>query len=110
MKSQTLLSLAGVETWSCSVFFFLGSIQDVWVQVTQLVASLIPNGTTLDLDELDEIPAEDQAKALEVADLPEDQQKLKGWRLVKAMHETACEKGRDTYIDPPSGYSVWTSR
>lgn len=43
-------------------------------------------------------------------DLDPASQKLKGWRLVKRMHEAALEAEKDTYIDPATGYTVFTSR
>lgn len=43
-------------------------------------------------------------------DLPTEQRDFEGWRLVKAMHTAALAKDRDMYIDPASGYSVFTSR
>lgn len=62
------------------------------------------------LDEFDDVPSEKQSVPFEQEDLLPELRALKGWRLVKAMHDSACDCGRDTYIDPASGYSVFTSR
>ena len=45
-----------------------------------------------------------------IEELPLCDQGLKGWRLVQRMHEGAVAAERDTYVDPASGYTVFTSR
>ena len=52
---------------------------------------------------------EDQ-EPFKLTDLPEEDQSLTGWRMVKRIHEAAVEAEKDTYIDPASTYSVFTSR
>jgi len=39
-----------------------------------------------------------------------EDQKLTGWRMVKRIHEAAVADERDTYVDPASTYTVFTSR
>ena len=80
------------------------------MQVVHLSARLLANGTSIALDEFDAVPSEKQSVPFEQEDLFPELRALKGWRLVKAMHDSACDCGRDTYIDPASGYSVFTSR
>jgi hypothetical protein len=31
-------------------------------------------------------------------------------KSIKQLHQTACDQGSDTYIDPASGYHVMTSK
>ena len=45
-----------------------------------------------------------------IEELPLRDQGLKGWRLVQKIHEGAVAAERDTYVDPASGYTVFTSR
>lgn len=52
----------------------------------------------------------DHAAPFTLEDLEDEAQKLKGWRLVKKIHEAALEHERDTYVDPATGYTVFTSR
>lgn len=51
-----------------------------------------------------------QPAAFTVDELPPSDQKLKGWRLLKRLHEAAIAAERDMYVDPPTGYTVFTSR
>lgn len=51
-----------------------------------------------------------KAQPFKLEDLDPDSQKLKGWRLVKTIHEAAVADERDTYVDPATGYTVFTSR
>ena len=48
--------------------------------------------------------------AFTVSDMDPSDQKLTGWRLLKKLHEAAVEDDRDMYIDPPTGYTVFTAR
>ena len=41
-----------------------------------------------------------------LAELPVEDQKLTGWRMVKRIHEAAVADERDTYVDPASGMSA----
>ena len=52
----------------------------------------------------------DHALPFTLEDLAAEDQKLKGWRLVKKIHEAALSHERDTYVDPATGYTVFTSR
>lgn len=52
----------------------------------------------------------DHAAPFTLEDMEDEDQKLKGWRLVKKIHEAALEHERDTYVDPATGYTVFTSR
>lgn len=45
-----------------------------------------------------------------VADLSPEDQQLPGWKLVRKLHAAAVAAGRDQYVDPPSGYTVFTAR
>lgn len=45
-----------------------------------------------------------------ITDMPLADRGLKGWRLTKRLHEAAVAAERDTYIDPPTGYTVFTAR
>ncbi|KAK3240684.1 hypothetical protein CYMTET_49495 [Cymbomonas tetramitiformis] len=43
------------------------------------------------------------------AHLPADQRALSGNKLVRALHKAAVDAGAETYQDPATGYSVFTS-
>jgi hypothetical protein len=79
----------------------------------------IPTTAILAADWVFGVPAEKAAGGPEppsnpepftLEELPLEDQKLTGWRMVKRIHQAAVADERDTYVDPASTYTVFTSR
>jgi len=98
----------GVSATSDDATLYMGSVENVPQESTVAETSRIEASAAHRLQErweaeipvtLDDLPADEVTKA--------KRSKLPG-AMWKALHRYAVSQGRDTYIDPSSGYSVFT--